>query len=672
MTSQVVGGNSNSNDPESKDFEIQLGESLLKAGLLTPTQLTQAMWEKTETPLRLEEICIEHGWILPEVLYSFIPSQLLRLGAILFLYGFLNIEQLRDLLSEQRKHPGRRLGEILIEQGWISEEALPMLLSEQEKIRQLAHPNSWELMSKRRLKVKVKDFLFDPSQANTKKQTPQQLITSYKYQIHVLENQLDIKQREFDSISAEFTQQIESLKLQIQQSSIEVKSDTETESRLQELQQRLQTTQIDLQSQQLTNRHFSEDIRRYKQEIEALNQQLVQLQREKDTLTARLNQKVDQLESQLQAAQGVGGNQSFTEQHLRQQVADLEHRHQELQTALQEYQWQNQLLNENRKEDHETLQAWSNYQVRVEAEMRRLKDQLNQATDQLSHAEGSSQRYVEQLQSAQAQVDKTHSSNARLISELAEARRQKVEIEYQLQTQEQASQEQAEQLKAMKQKVEQEREKLAAIVLQSQEQQAVSAKQVEELEEKLNKQIANNRKLVARLKKLEPNRNTYPPITDTTDQVQDIDSSTPKASASEVEQLTTEEREILSASPASAQRLLARLRLADLIGIAELRKVLSTWERRGGQLADSIVYCTRVKPDTIKFFTEENMTTKLQGAASLSDYLLAAGLVNSEQLSTALKSAQSGQSISEILVEQGMIRPATANYFIRQFSKPAK
>ncbi|NJK63118.1 MAG: hypothetical protein HC921_10970 [Synechococcaceae cyanobacterium SM2_3_1] len=55
-------------------FDIQLGETLLKAGVLTQAQLSQAMWEKAETYLSLGETCVLNEWAPPEVIYTNVPQ----------------------------------------------------------------------------------------------------------------------------------------------------------------------------------------------------------------------------------------------------------------------------------------------------------------------------------------------------------------------------------------------------------------------------------------------------------------------------------------------------------------------------------------------------------------------------------------------------------------------
>ncbi len=626
MTSKVVTRHNypNAND---KDFEIQLGETLLKAGLLSATQLAEAMFEKTENALRLEEICIEQGWVAPEVLYSFVPSHSLPLVAILFLYGILSIEQLREILTEQRRQPQRRVGEMLVEKGWIQEGALKWLLREQKEIHRLGAPNSWELISRRRLDIDIRDILQDPTHSDAR--TPQEKINAYKHHLHVLENQLEIKQQEINDVTERLTQRIHELEGELNQHSSQGTRSVEVEQDLRQnltnFQQQLSTTQVTLQSQQWLNQQLSEEVVRYKD-----------------------------------------------------QVRDLTN---ELQNQEQRY----QDLVAERGKDQEHLQAWTVYRHDAEAQIKLYADELNQALNQLQDAEAEARAHQEQLKEAESRTEKIQATNARLLAELAAARRQKVELEAQLQTQQQAASEQTEHIQ---QQLEEEQEKQAALVLQAQEQQAAHLKRIQTLEEALQKQIANNRKLLARLKS-DPKSDSQPsdsqsaeddpfglvdpsparrtndtrlPSTNTGGLRPPEDVRSPQKSLTG---LAEDEQKLLEPLPTWAQNLLLQLRLADLMGSTELKKTLANWER-GGTLTDALVQCTRLQMSTIHFFADES-ASQIKGAKSIADYLRAAGLASQEQLLQATRAMTSGQSLTEILVEHHVLRPATANYFMRRF-----
>ncbi|NJK63279.1 MAG: hypothetical protein HC921_11895, partial [Synechococcaceae cyanobacterium SM2_3_1] len=130
-------------------FDIALGETLLRAGLLSQEQLAQAMWERSETQQRLEDICIRHNWIPIERLYSHVPSYRLRLGELLVLYGLLSFSQLQIVLADQDRYPQRKLGELLVEYGLLKSDQLFWSIQELAELRQLSVPNTWELVQHR-------------------------------------------------------------------------------------------------------------------------------------------------------------------------------------------------------------------------------------------------------------------------------------------------------------------------------------------------------------------------------------------------------------------------------------------------------------------------------------------------------------------------------------------
>jgi hypothetical protein len=130
-------------------FDIQLGETLLRAGVLTQAQLSQAMWEKAETYLSLGETCVLNEWASSEVIYTYVPSQILRLGEVLVLHGHLTFEQLRSVLALQNRMPQRRLGELLLEHHWIESDTLHWGIQEQLELRLLSAQNAWHAIQSR-------------------------------------------------------------------------------------------------------------------------------------------------------------------------------------------------------------------------------------------------------------------------------------------------------------------------------------------------------------------------------------------------------------------------------------------------------------------------------------------------------------------------------------------
>ncbi|MDX2272203.1 MAG: hypothetical protein NW237_09695 [Cyanobacteriota bacterium] len=124
---------------------VPVGQQLLRAGLLTPAQLAQALREQQQTHLKFGEVCLEHRWISPEQLYQITSSDSLCLGEILVARGYIDIEQLRIALARQRRF-GRKLGEILVWKGWIQPEVIDQVLQEQKLLRESQANNAWQAL----------------------------------------------------------------------------------------------------------------------------------------------------------------------------------------------------------------------------------------------------------------------------------------------------------------------------------------------------------------------------------------------------------------------------------------------------------------------------------------------------------------------------------------------
>lgn len=276
---------------EDEKFEIHLGEVLLKSGFLSPTQLAQAMWEKTESGLRLEEICIAHNWVALENLYSLIPSHRLRLGGILILNGYLEVKQLQQILSYQKKKPGFRLGELLIQKGLLKREFLEKMVGEQEELRRLAYPNSWELFERRKLNQsswssfsredsqpipfpstyssqKQFDQLYSQSLrapiTQSEKISGDLLTLGYQKKIAHLERQLREQQEEWEKFYQESSQQISAYQVEYEQQILKLQLQLELQS------------QHDLRHTDLENT--------LRQTIVRLEQKVAQLEDEKNQL----------------------------------------------------------------------------------------------------------------------------------------------------------------------------------------------------------------------------------------------------------------------------------------------------------------------------------------------------------------------------------------------------
>ncbi|MEN9222548.1 MAG: hypothetical protein Q6M04_08940 [Thermostichus sp. BF3_bins_97] len=134
-----------SSSADELESSLPLGQRLVRAGLLSQSQLAQALREQQQNHLKLGEVCLERGWLALPDLYRFIPSQALSLGEILVALGYLDFEQLRVALAQQRRY-GRKLGEILTWKGWVQQTTLDHALDVQVQLQRMASPNAWEAL----------------------------------------------------------------------------------------------------------------------------------------------------------------------------------------------------------------------------------------------------------------------------------------------------------------------------------------------------------------------------------------------------------------------------------------------------------------------------------------------------------------------------------------------
>ncbi|MEN9222592.1 MAG: hypothetical protein Q6M04_09160, partial [Thermostichus sp. BF3_bins_97] len=119
-----------------------------------------------------------------------------------------------------------------------------------------------------------------------------------------------------------------------------------------------------------------------------------------------------------------------------------------------------------------------------------------------------------------------------------------------------------------------------------------------------------------------------------------------------------------------ARQLFIRLRKADLITRQQVQEVLELWQHQGGKLTDILTAHLGLQNATIRFFSDEGYAARLSGCRRLGEYLQAAGLVTDEELQRALQiHRQSGLRLGETLVQQGLLRPSTANYFAHTFTQ---
>ena len=137
----------------------QLGEILVRDGLLTEDELERALREQQRSGRLLGQILVQHGHVssfalaraltaqhgvvlretrrvkpAPGAALPGVPESWQPLGALLVNKGFLTGADLESALAEQERRPERRLGEILVDRGYLTGPALAQALAQQHGV----------------------------------------------------------------------------------------------------------------------------------------------------------------------------------------------------------------------------------------------------------------------------------------------------------------------------------------------------------------------------------------------------------------------------------------------------------------------------------------------------------------------------------------------------------
>lgn len=319
------------------ESSLPLGQRLLRAGLISQSQLAQALREQQQNHLKLGEVCLEHGWLTPAALYRFLPSQSLSLGEILVALGHLDFEQLRVALAQQRRY-GRKLGEILTWKGWVQPAILDRALDVQVQLQRMASPNAWEALQPFLAKDPKPEVQLTPQRAATpgREALAQDLavpeearrestvqppslesaaggdsipgtlaaaasdpfadepqpatLADYRKQVEALRLQIELQEQEWDRILANMNQQIADFQNQYQQ-------------RIQKLEATIRLQQAELQHQAT----LQQDLRVWREQLQRLETELAlaraaeqkaqrQLQTQRDCYQSELEQLQEQIQ----------------------------------------------------------------------------------------------------------------------------------------------------------------------------------------------------------------------------------------------------------------------------------------------------------------------------------------------------------------------------------------
>lgn len=650
-------------------FEIRLGEELLKRGYLTQSQLGQAMWERADSPLRLQEICLVHEWVTQEQVYSLVPTQQLRLGEILMLHNELSIDQLQSILSSQEtRRPRRPIGELVVQQGWIPAERLKWALAEQEELHRLAASDSWQV-------INGNSPLSPVQRSSGGKESLQELkdvISGYKHQIAVLERQLAARRQPSSSPSdsgltqgerQRYESRIQALEAQIAQTQSEGMGLTSAER--QGYEDRIKGLERQLtEAQQLKDQLVAG----YEARVTMLDQQLAQQRQEWETFCSQSNEEIasyhTQYQQQIQWRDLQLQQQAQQQQELQQSIVSLQF---ELQTAQDTLQHQHGL-----HQDYQRQQAEAQHQITaLTTTVSELQQELDRIRQHRDTAQGEVDQLQQQLETYQAQLDKVQQTRARLISDLAEARRRGVELETQLREYQESDA--VRQLQELESRLEHQIEENQTLRQEAEIERDTLSQRLRHLQEELNRQKAQNQALSIRARLSAqpmaiPDQETLNP--DQQSGAKAAAAAPPKRSAQKRSAQPDQRAAAAAQEPSTswAQRLLARLRLAGLVRRSEIPTILSSWEESQQEFTQVLSRCTGLKPETVRFFAEEGYSARLKGAQVPEDFLEAAGLISRQQLDQIRPEVDSEGSLCQTLVKRGILNQKTADYFSRTFN----
>ncbi len=740
---------------QAKD-RIPLGQQLLQAGLLTKAQLAQALREQQQTHLRFGEVCLEKQWISPQQLYQFTSSQSLCLGEILVARGYIEFDQLRIALAQQRRY-GRKLGEILIWKGWIQPAVLEQILAEQEQLQGMPEVNAWQALSRsvpegfdqveaaaaedledlnlvdlasggsQRAELVVRGSLeslapaAEPqimpepteipfSDLELETGTPTTQLTGYRNRVAALELELEMQQREWDATIQRMNEQVlefqrayqeriqtlENRLQQVQQERSEAEAELVRVHQLQvfQLRELLAERQAELQSRldqqaQQATAHAAL-VNSYQQRIQELEAQQVKLrqaiaeeQGSQQAQLMQLRQALEKEQTALAEQQQQAQQQEILLLQLYRNIDELETNlaqqaeahSQERQALLNQHQEQITQLQAQLAEQHRASQQAQHAQQEVE----HLRTQLQKLSQTLKQMQPLQQRYQALTQQVQPLMQRLNQAKAH-IAQLGEALQRSQTWQQHYQQLAQKQQAQLQQAQATTARLSQElatlQKQLATLSEQRQlAQQLHNAQQLmksyrhslETLQQELKAERMRNRLLQAQLERQEWLSRGIPrqePVLS--------DKSNEKSKSSESEDETMQTNPVTGSPVLTpwARQLLIRLRKADLITRQQVQEVLELWRQQGGKLTAILTSHLGLQNTTIRFFSDEGYAAKLSGCRRLGEYLQAAGLVNAEELQQALQvHRQSGLRFGETLVQQGLIRPSTANYFAHTFTQ---
>lgn len=749
------------------ESSLPLGQRLLRAGLISQSQLAQALREQQQNHLKLGEVCLEHGWLTPAALYRFLPSQSLSLGEILVALGHLDFEQLRVALAQQRRY-GRKLGEILTWKGWVQPAILDRALDVQVQLQRMASPNAWEALQPFLAKDPVPEVQLTPRRSTIPgREDPAQdwpapeearrestvqppslesaaggdsipgtlaaaasdpfadepqpaTLADYRKQVEALRLQIELQEQEWDRILASMNQQIADFQSQYQQriqkleatirlQQAELQHQATLQHDLRVWREQLQRLETELAlaraAEQRAQRQLQTQQDCYQSELEQLQEQIQILQKRQSELVPssvvadlraqleaalhqiqQLRSERDQLQAQLaqQAAESEAALSRHLDSFWPEQVAALEQQIAELRAALQMWQERYAQL----QQEHEAQMARLSGYVPPE-QVESLQAQLQQLQAEIAQLMAANRDYEAHLAQLEEQLQQSQALIHQLRAERAEADQRIVQLEGSLQARQEALEQAQQQLKTMGSRLsalQQQQANLTVELRDARELLAAYRQSLETLQENLKIEQNRNRllqvsyeqqKLIAEAAQAQLRAANFSGSTAKDEPARSRERNTvltrrleePATDAGELpanpEDTPTDP--LLAELTPWARHLFQNLQAAGLLDRPQIQDILSRWQQSGGKLTAVIGECTGLKATTIKFFADGGYSARLSGCRTVGEFLKAADLLAAEVLESLPPMDESSPHWGDPLVERGLLRPETLQYFRKHF-----
>lgn len=442
------------------------------------------------------------------------------------------------------------------------------------------------------------------------------------------------------------------------------------QSELEQLQEQIQILQK--RQSELVPSSVVADLRA---QLEAALHQIQQLRSERDQLQAQLAQ---------QAAESEAALSRHLDSFWPEQVAALEQQIAELRASLQMWQERYAQL----QQEHEAQMARLSGYVPPE-QVESLQAQLQQLQAEIAQLMAANRDYEAHLAQLEEQLQQSQALIHQLRAERAEADQRIVQLEGSLQARQEALEQAQQQLKTTGSRLsalQQQQANLTVELRDARELLAAYRQSLESLQENLKIEQNRNRllqvsyeqqKLIAEAAQAQLRAANFSGSTAKDEPARSRERNTvltrrleePATDAGELpanpEDTPTDP--LLAELTPWARHLFQNLQAAGLLDRPQIQDILSRWQQSGGKLTAVIGECTGLKATTIKFFADGGYSARLSGCRTVGEFLKAADLLAAEVLESLPPMDESSPHWGDPLVERGLLRPETLQYFRKHF-----